>query len=87
MNENRGRLVDRLIGVAGRRGAGRHAGAARAAMSTVAMLLLLGATAAAQAQNPVTLISNELAPIESTSLSARARAFTTGVSNPGRTTG
>ena len=77
MIEKIGPLVDRRFGVAGWR-----TGVARAAMLAAAALCLLAATAAVQAQTPVTLVSNESAATTTASRLARARAFTTGA-NPG----
>ena len=62
MNENSGRLVDRLIGVAGRRGGGRRAGVTRARMLAAVLPVAFGTLLAlplqTQAQTDTTFVSN-----------------------------
>ena len=62
MNENSGRLVDRLFGVAGRRGAGRRACVTRARMLAAVLPVAFGTLLAlplqTQAQTVTTFVSN-----------------------------
>ena len=62
MNENSGRLVDRLIGVAGRRGGGRRVGVTRARMLAAVLPVAFGTLLAlplqTQAQTDTTFVSN-----------------------------